>query len=87
MHGEKYLLKENKWKEFSAKNTILSAPLSVTMRNSVGKAESYYSYNANNGPAALLYEWSIYINLFIQYYDLWKTMGAQHHMLWLLWAY
>ena len=56
MHGEKYLLKENKWKEFSAKNTILSAPLSVTMRNSVGKAESYYSYNANNGPAALLYE-------------------------------
>lgn len=32
MSGEKYILKENKWKDFEAKNTILSAPLSVTMR-------------------------------------------------------
>lgn len=33
MSGEKYELKENKWKAFEAKNTILSAPLSVTMKN------------------------------------------------------
>ena len=28
LSGEKYLLKENKWKDFEAKNTILSAPIS-----------------------------------------------------------
>jgi len=31
--GEKYLLKENKWKEFQGKNSLLSAPLSVTHVN------------------------------------------------------
>ena len=29
--GEKYILKENKWKDFEAKNTILSAPMSLAL--------------------------------------------------------
>lgn len=28
LHGEKYLLKENKWKQIQARNTLLGAPLS-----------------------------------------------------------
>ena len=30
MAGEKYELKGNRWKSFQAKNTILSAPLSIS---------------------------------------------------------
>jgi arginase family enzyme len=47
LNGEKYLLKENKWKEVEAKNTILSAPFSLGAEGNGG---------TTNGPAALLYE-------------------------------
>jgi len=33
LHGEKYVLNENKWKEFQAKNTLLGAPLSRILPN------------------------------------------------------
>lgn len=56
MAGEKYELKENKWKAFQAKNTILSAPLSVTLKPNTGKVDNK-QYMVNYGPAALLYEW------------------------------
>jgi len=55
MAGEKYELKENKWKAFQAKNTILSAPLSVTLKPNTGKVDNK-QYMVNYGPAALLYE-------------------------------
>ena len=46
LSGEKYQLKENKWKQFEAKKTILSAPL----------GNGQHLRHLNNGPAALLYE-------------------------------
>ena len=51
--GEKYLLKENKWKEFQAKNTLLGAPLSRLLPT---QQQLNLHNQINYGPAALLYE-------------------------------
>ena len=47
LSGEKYILKENKWKDFEAKNVPL-----LGLGSKIDKM-------INNGPAALLYEWDI----------------------------
>lgn len=54
LSGEKYFLKENKWKDFQAKNTILSAPLHAG--SSHHSTKLYGNHPVSNGPAALLYE-------------------------------
>ena len=51
--GEKYLLKENKWKEFEARNTLLGTPLSRILPTS---QKLHLHDEINYGPAALLYE-------------------------------
>ena len=48
LSGEKYILKENKWKDFEAKNVPL-----------LGHGSKSKSWMINNGPAALLYEWDV----------------------------
>lgn len=45
LSGEKYILKENKWKDFEAKNVPL-----------LGHGSKMNDVMINNGPAALLYE-------------------------------
>ena len=47
LSGEKYILKENKCKDFEAKNVPL-----LGLGSKIDKM-------INNGPAALLYEWNI----------------------------
>ena len=53
LHGEKYLLKENKWKEFQARNTLLGTPLSRILPTT---QRLHLCDDINYGPAALLYE-------------------------------
>lgn len=54
LHGEKYLLKENKWKEIQARNTLLGTPLSRILPSQM--ISSNLDEKINYGPAALLYE-------------------------------
>jgi hypothetical protein len=53
MIGERYILKENKWKPIEAKNQFTNSQISF---NNKGHHSKSMNFQINSGPSALLYE-------------------------------